>query len=184
MSSTDRPNPIDTLLRAGRLFGAQLPVLLPVLLLLQAVKAGLLLGAIAAVGEDIGSLIGGLTAAMLLATVVGISALVAIDDHDGHRATSPGELVRAALPFALAFALGAVVAGLLLAPALLFGLGVAFLTPWMQSARRGESPGLSVRESAKRAAALGRTAVIPTVLLLASYKFAVHLIPALADSLV
>lgn len=195
MSSNDRPNPIDALITAGRLFAATAAVLLPVILLLQALKAGILLGLIGALGEDIGATIGWLTSSALLSMVVGVAVLVTVDSHAGHPPRSPVALLGEALPFLLAFGLAGLVGAVLMArfalgyglpanTAMLFGIGAAGLTPWLVSARRGETPGVTVKASFKHAAELAVLAFIPVAALLVFQQFSVELVPALADSAV
>jgi hypothetical protein len=191
----ERPNPIDAVVSAGRLYAAHLPVILPVIALLQAVKAAVLLGLIAALGQDFGGTLGWITSSILLASVDVVAARFAVDAHYGDVPSSPVELFRRVAPIlpklALFAAIGMLVTFRFAAP---FGLpiytqlvvfpAVAVFVVWLDAQHAKGDPAQEFSEAASAALALTRTALGAAVALLALQLFSLELTPALADSLV
>lgn len=99
-SAPVKPNPIDTLLIAGRTFGAHLRVLLPLAAALAIAKIAILLPLFGAFGEDgIAVPIGWACSWLLLQLSAATATRLALDLRQGNPPASAIELLRRTLPW-------------------------------------------------------------------------------------
>lgn len=190
-----RPNPLDAIIGAGRLYASVFTAAFPVFLVLEAIKAAVLLALIAALGEDVGATIGWATSTILLYLVIGIAALVAVDAHRGDPPTTTADLYGRAAPLlpglarcgfaatVVTFVMVFVFIGRFYSMWLAFPM-VAVFTVWLCAYTSPTGDGMTERDAAERTRTLAGRAVLPVVALLVFQLFALELVPALADSLV
>lgn len=92
------PNGIDAVVRAGRTLLQCAGLLLPWALVLEAIKAAVLLALVGAFGEERGGTLAGLSSGLLLAVITALSFRLALDVHAGNRPASALDLWRRTTP--------------------------------------------------------------------------------------
>lgn len=185
-ASPIRPNVIDAIVDAGRVFGAHLGTVLGVSFVLQGLKFAVLASLFTTLGEDHTYIVGAVWALILLTLSSGVFAQLAFDLRIGVPDRGPIDLLRRTLPL---------LPGLLLvAVMLVFGLTVGFfllILPGIYLAMRWSlvvpakvAGKLSASDAFSASWRLTDGVLGWALLLVAFYAFAIELIPALADSLI